>query len=574
MLSSSAVEPLKKCSTFPELAQRKGPVLICVMDGIGLGRADQFNGLHMANAPTLKALMKPDSALFRPVFAHGTAVGLPSEDDLGNSEVGHGVLGCGRVIRQGAGLVDDAIASGEIWASPGWQHLRSGWAAGGAFHLLGLLSNGGVHSRTDQLFAVLRRAAEDGARRIYVHPLWDGRDVPDGTSAQFCKELEEQLASIRAASSGRVDARIASGGGRMHITMDRYNADWKMVERGWHTHVLGRARAFPNALTALATFRKENPKVTDQYLPAFVVADPKTGEPIAPIRDGDSVLTFNFRGDRMIEICRAFEEGVTEFKEFDRVRVPQRLKFAGMMPYDGDLGIPKVFLVGPPKIARTSSEFLAKSGVRVFACSETQKFGHVTYFWNGSRSGKFDEKLETYHEIPSDPTSEFVAKPEMKAAEIAAATEAALRSGKFDVCRINLANGDMVGHTGNLEATIKACESVDRAVAQLIKAVNDVGGRFLITADHGNADDMVIRDKKGKPQKTSAGRWEPRTSHTLAPVPVIIGGSGLPKGLGLRRDLPKAGLANLTATYLNLLGFDAPSDYEPSLLVRSGASKL
>lgn len=575
----STVQPLQKCTSFPELGEgrkQRGPVLVCVMDGIGLGRPDEYNALHVANAPTLKALVNPQNPRFRPIFAHGTAVGLPSDDDMGNSEVGHNALGAGRVILQGASLVDESIARGSMWSSPGWNHLKSAWPTNGALHLVGLLSNGGVHSRTDQLYAIIKRAAEDGCRRIYVHPLWDGRDVPEGTSAQFARELEEQLAAVRTSTEGKTDARIASGGGRMFVTMDRYNADWKMVERGWHTHVLGRGRRFGSALEALATFRKENPKVTDQYLPPFVVADPKSGEPVGTIQNGDSVLMFNFRGDRMIEICRAFEDSQESFKEFDRVRVP-KVKFCGAMLYDGDLGIPKVYLVPPPQISRTSSEFLAKTGVRVFACAETQKFGHVTYFWNGNRSGKFDDALETYLEIPSDSTTEFVDKPWMKAAEVAAATDAAIRSGKFDMIRINLANGDMVGHTGNLAATVKAVEAVDKAIAQLIAAINAVNGVFLITADHGNADDMAQRDKKGKPIRDKVtGKVSPLTSHTLAPVPVIIGGKGLPANIGLRRDLPTAGLPNLTATYLNLAGFEAPAEYEASLLCRigAGASKL
>ena len=411
---------------------------------------------------------------------------------------------------------------------------------------------------------ITRAAKQDGCRRIRLHPLFDGRDVPDGTSVKFAQELEQFLEKLGQETG--CDAKIASGGGRMFVTMDRYNADWRMVERGWKTHVLGEGRTFPSAAAALETFRKENPKVSDQYLPAFVVADPSTGAPVGAIHDGDAVLMFNFRGDRMIQICRAFEDAASDFKEFERVRVP-KVKFAGLMLYDGDLSIPKVFLVPPPQISHTSSEYLAKSGVRVFACSETQKFGHVTYFWNGNRSGKFDEKLETYLEIPSDPTSTFVDKPEMKAAEIAVAAEKALRSGLYDIVRINIANGDMVGHTGNLESTIRACESVDRAVRQLISVVDEIGGIYLITADHGNADDMVQRNKKGKPLvNASSGKPEPRTSHTLAPVPVFIGGRGLPSNIGLRRDLPKAGLANLTATFMNLAGYEAPADYEPSLL--------
>jgi 2,3-bisphosphoglycerate-independent phosphoglycerate mutase len=566
---ASDTAPLAPCKSIPQLAQRaaRGPLLICVMDGVGVGKPDSFNAVHSANAPTLKRLMNPADPRYRTVRAHGISVGLPSDEDMGNSEVGHNALGAGRIILQGASLVDEAIAKGAMWAAPGWAHLKGAWAKGGTMHFIGLLSDGGVHSRTDQLYAMIRRAAADGARRIRVHPLLDGRDVPEGTSAKFVAELEAVLAELRAGAAGgaAIDARIASGGGRMFVTMDRYNSDWKIVERGWHTHVLGRGRKFASAAEALATLRREDAKTNDQYMPPFVIADPASGEPVGAVADGDAVLLFNFRGDRMIQISRAFEDAPAAFKEFDRVRVP-KVSFAGLMLYDGDLSIPRTYLVPPPQISHTSGEFLARAGVRVFACSETQKYGHVTYFWNGNRSGKFDDKLETYLEIPSDPTSVFADKPEMKAAEIAAAAEQALRSGKYDIVRINIANGDMVGHTGVLPATVRAVEAVDRAVAQLIAAVDAVNGTYLITADHGNADDMVQRDKKGAPLKNKAGVFEPRTSHTLAPVPLFIGGRGLPAGIGLRRDLPQAGLANITATFINLAGFEAPAGYEPSLL--------
>jgi 2,3-bisphosphoglycerate-independent phosphoglycerate mutase len=438
---SAPVAALQHCKAFPALRPKKCPLLVCVMDGVGVGINDKFNAVFMANAPTIKSLMNPSNPGYRTVRAHGTSVGLPTDEDMGNSEVGHNALGAGRIILQGASLVDESIARGEMWASKGWAHLKSSWSNNGngnnnanpnaTLHFIGLLSNGGVHSRTDQLYAMITRAAkDDGCKRIRIHPLFDGRDVPDGTSIKFAQELEQFLEKLGKATG--CDARIASGGGRMFITMDRYNADWKMVERGWKTHVHGEGRAFASASEAIETFKKENPKVSDQYLPAFVVADPATKKPVGTIQDGDAVLMFNFRGDRMIQICRAFEDSAADFKEFDRVRVP-KVKFAGLMLYDGDLSIPRVFLVPPPHISHTSSEYLAKSGATVFACSETQKFGHVTYFWNGNRSGKFDERLETYLEIPSDPTSVFVDKPEMKATEIANAAEKALRSGQHDI---------------------------------------------------------------------------------------------------------------------------------------------
>lgn len=547
----------------PRLERPRGPLLLVVLDGVGLGCGDAYDAVARARMPHLKGLLE-DPARSLKLKAHGTAVGLPSDDDMGNSEVGHNALGSGRIVQQGASLVDAALASGALFEGEGWKKLEAAFRAGGTFHVIGLLSDGGVHSRLDQILAVLRGAAARGARRIRVHVLLDGRDVPDGSALKYVDELEAELARLTGPAtgggSGKVDARIASGGGRMVTTMDRYESDWSIVERGWRAHVLGAARTFPSTHAALEAFRAEKPGISDQNLPAFVVVD--GDEPVGTIADGDAVLFANFRGDRAIEISRAFDEET--FKPFDRVRHP-RVAYAGMMEYDGDLHIPRTHLVAPPVIEETSGEFLAAMGIRTFACSETQKYGHVTYFWNGNRSGRFSDALETYVEIPSDPPP-FEEKPAMKAAEIADATIQAITSGNYDLLRVNFANGDMVGHTGNLEATIRGCEAVDVALGRLLDAVKARGGTAIVTADHGNADDMALRDKAGAPLVDARGKVQARTAHTLAPVPFVITGPGLLPSVRLRKDLPTPGLANVAATVMNLLGFEAPSFYEPSLL--------
>eukprot|EP00796_Vickermania_ingenoplastis_P006632 gene6632-4752_t len=540
----------------PDLPRR--PVLICVMDGVGIGPHDEYDAVHMAKTPFLDKVFA-NAKHFRSIRAHGTAVGLPTDADMGNSEVGHNALGAGRVALQGASLVDAALESGEIFQSEGYRYLQGAFSKeGSTLHFLGLLSDGGVHSRDNQLYKIIEHAAKNGAKKIRVHALYDGRDVPDGSSIKFTEDLEAVLLKLREAGC---DARIASGGGRMFVTMDRYDADWEMVHRGWKTHVLGEARHFKSAMDAITTFRKEDPKMTDQYYPPFVVAD-DADKPIGTIQDGDAVLCFNFRGDRVIEISRAFEED--DFKKFDRVRMP-KIRFAGMMRYDGDLGIPNNFLVPPPRLTNVSEEYLTGTGLNIFACSETQKFGHVTYFWNGNRSGKVDEKLETFEEITSD-RIQFNEAPLMKSVEITDRTIEAIKSKKYDVIRINFPNGDMVGHTGDLAATITSMEAVDRALTRLAEAVDAVNGVYIVTADHGNADDMAQRDKKGKPLIGPDGKVQSLTSHTLAPVPVFIGGAGLDPRVEMRTDLPLAGLANVTATFINLLGFDAPGDYDPSLI--------
>ncbi|EKF30066.1 2,3-bisphosphoglycerate-independent phosphoglycerate mutase, putative [Trypanosoma cruzi marinkellei] len=545
-------------SLQPHTALPRRKLLLVVMDGVGIGPGDEYDAVHVAKTPFMDS-MCADAKHFRSVCAHGTAVGLPTDADMGNSEVGHNALGSGRVALQGASLVDDAIKTGEIFTSDGYRYLHGAFSQPGrTLHLIGLLSDGGVHSRDNQLYEIINHASSNGAKRIRLHVLYDGRDVPDKSSFKFTDDLEAVLEKARAKGC---DARIASGGGRMFVTMDRYEADWSVVERGWKAQVLGEARAFASASAAITTFRKEDPNVSDQYYPPFIISD-ADGKAIGPIEDGDAVLCFNFRGDRVIEMSRAFEE--EDFDKFNRVRVP-KVRYAGMMRYDGDLGIPNNFLVPPPRLSRTSEEYLVGTGCNIFACSETQKFGHVTYFWNGNRSGKLDEEHETFFEIPSDRV-QFNEKPLMKSKEITEAAIEALKSGKYDVVRINFPNGDMVGHTGDLAATVTGVEAVDTSLQRLKEAVDAVNGVFLITADHGNSDDMAQRDKKGKPILGKDGKALPLTSHTLAPVPVFIGGAGLDARVQMRTDLPKAGLANVTATFLNLMGFTAPTDYEPSLI--------
>ncbi|KAG5465999.1 hypothetical protein CUR178_00716 [Leishmania enriettii] len=549
---------MSKLTLKPHKELPRRTLLLVVMDGIGIGPEDDYDAVHVASTPFMDAQRK-NSRCFRSIRAHGTAVGLPTDADMGNSEVGHNALGAGRVALQGASLVDDALKSGEIFNSDGYRYLLGGFSKqGSTLHLIGLLSDGGVHSRDNQIYSIIQHAVKDGAKRIRVHVLYDGRDVPDGTSFRFTDELEAVLAKVR---QDGCDAQIASGGGRMFVTMDRYDADWSIVERGWRAQVLGDARHFHGAKEAITTFREEDPAVTDQYYPPFVVVDGED-KPLGTIEDGDAVLCFNFRGDRVIEMSRAFEDD--EFNKFDRLRVP-KVRYAGMMRYDGDLGIPNNFLVPPPTLTCVSEEYLCGSGLNIFACSETQKFGHVTYFWNGNRSGKVDEDHETFKEVLSD-RIQFNQRPEMKCAEITEAAIEALKSGKYDVVRVNFPNGDMVGHTGDLKATVVSVESVDKSLAKLKEAVDSVNGVFLVTADHGNADDMAQRDKKGKPLKDDNGNVLPLTSHTLAPVPVFIGGAGLDPRVAMRTDLPTAGLANVTATFINLLGFEAPEGYEPSLI--------
>ncbi|XP_066380723.1 2,3-bisphosphoglycerate-independent phosphoglycerate mutase-like [Miscanthus floridulus] len=534
-------------------------VAVVVLDGWGEAAPDPFNCIHIADTPTIDALKKAAPERWRVIKAHGTAVGLPTDDDMGNSEVGHNALGAGQIYAQGAKLVDLALDSGKIYEGEGFKYIQQSFQDG-TLHLIGLLSDGGVHSMFDQLQLLLKGASERGAKRIRVHVLTDGRDVLDGSSVRFVEMLEEDLARLW---DKGVDARIASGGGRMYVTMDRYENDWQVVKRGWDAHVLGEApHKFKNALEAVKKLR-EDPKANDQYLPPFVIVD-ESGKPVGPIQDGDAVVTFNFRADRMVMLAKALE--YEDFDKFDRVRFP-KIRYAGMLQYDGELKLPSHYLVAPPEIERTSGEYLARNGIRTYACSETVKFGHVTFFWNGNRSGYFNQYLEKYEEIPSDIGIPFNVQPKMKALEIAHKARDAILSRKFDLVRVNIANGDnMVGHTGDIEATIVACKAADEAVKIILDVIEIVGGIFVLTADHGNAEDMAKRDKSGKPLRDKDGKVQTLTSHTLNPVPIAIGGPALAPGVRFRTDLANAGLANVAATVMNLHGFEAPDHYEPTLI--------
>lgn len=520
----------------------KKPIVLVIMDGVGRGDGGDGDAVKLAKTPTLDMLLEhyPHTWL----KAHGTAVGLPTDDDMGNSEVGHNALGCGQVYSQGAKLVEESITSGQLFQSKTWTDLVSNCLSQDkALHFLGLLSDGNVHSNISHLLAMLKAAKAAGVRRVYCHILLDGRDVPATSALTYVEQLEATLAELREPG---FDYAIASGGGRMQITMDRYQANWSMVEAGWRTHVQGLGRQFPSAKEAIETYREETHCI-DQDLPAFVVA--RDGKPVAPIANGDSVILFNFRGDRAQEISLAFDR--KEFTPFDRGDYTG-VHFAGMLEYDGDLKIPEHYLVEPPVIQNTLTEVLCAHGIREYALSETQKYGHVTYFWNGNRSGKVDEHLETYEEIPSD-VIPFEQAPAMKSAEITEHMVTAMASRQFDFLRCNFPNGDMVGHTGVLEAVITAMECVDQSLARILEAADQYGYTVLVTADHGNADQMT---------ETKKGKTSIRTAHSLNPVPFIV----YDKDHRYTLKDGSYGLANVAPTVAKLMDIPAPACWEVSMI--------
>ena len=520
----------------------KKPIVLVIMDGVGKGDGGPGDAVAQARTPNLDRLFA--SCPYTWLKAHGTAVGLPTDDDMGNSEVGHNALGCGQIYSQGAKLVQESIESGSIFRSETWVELIANCKDNGrTLHFMGLLSDGNVHSNISHLIALLRRAREEDVKSVCVHALLDGRDVPATSALEYVDRLEAVLAEL---SDAEHCYRIASGGGRMKITMDRYQANWGMVEAGWKTHVLGEGRQFASAREAIETYRAETGAI-DQDLPAFVIA--KDGQPVGRIENGDSVILYNFRGDRAQEISLAFDR-----KDFDKFERPgyTGVKFAGMLEYDGDLKIPYHYLVQPPVIQNTLTEVLCAAGVREYALSETQKFGHVTYFWNGNRSGKVDESLEVYEEIPSD-IIPFEFAPRMKAQEITEKMVENMASKKFDFLRCNFPNGDMVGHTGVIEAVITAMEAVDAGVGRIIEAADKYGYLVCVTADHGNADQML---------ETKKGKTSVRTAHSLNPVPFIIYD---PDEKHVFKD-GHYGLANVAPTLLKLMDLEAPACWEPCMI--------
>ena len=532
----------------PHFNGRQGPVVILVCDGVGIAPAHKSNAVSEANTPNLDALMS--STHYTELLAHGTAVGLPSDEDMGNSEVGHNALGAGRIFAQGAKLVNESIADRSIFKTSVWSELIK-HGSQHTLHFLGLHSDGNIHSHTDHLYELLDQAAAEGVRDCAVHVLLDGRDVPERSALPYIDATEAKLTAIN--KQYQANFRIASGGGRMRITMDRYEADWDMVKRGYDCHVHGIGRSFSSAREAVETMYAESEQ-GDQYLERFVIAD--NDQAVGQIKDGDAVAMFNFRGDRAMEISLAFER--KNFNKFDRTaegRHPPEVYYAGMLQYDGDELIPENYLVNPPKIDRTMGEFLCGTGVKTFAISETQKYGHVTYFWNGNRSGHFNESLEEYVEIPSD-NIPFDQAPAMKAREITEKTIALMKNGEFKHGRLNIANGDMVGHTGNLAATIESMEVVDECIGKLMAVTKELNGVLIVTADHGNADIMYTEKD---------GVITPKTSHTLNKVPFAIYDPCFANEYEL---IPSnaAGLTHIAATLMNLLGYSAPDDYQPSLI--------
>lgn len=601
-----------------------GPVVLVVMDGVGLSPRRSGNAVRQAHTEFLDMAM--GKYLNIPLEASGEAVGI-MPGQMGNSEVGHNAIGAGQIIQQGIAQVEAAFKTGDIWMSRAWRgamkHLgleeakkakekaqatnensvkirfdnkkpkptakstaTEFWkqqaqkrSKNATLHFCGIFSDGGVHSNISHLERMIQQAYDEGVRRIRIHAVFDGRDVAPQSEPKYIERLEKFCQQFKDA-----DFRIASGGGREIMVADRYENDWGKVKLGWDVIVHGKApREFRSATEAIKTLRRENPTVQDQHLPAFVIVENTAAKsalasraerakessastaqgavPIGKVRDGDAFIFYNYRADRAVEFSEAFV--AEDFDKFDRSTKNQKIIdgkknpapkvfFAGLAEYDKDRGIPEHVLVPPVEIQMPLNSFLGKHKISQLAVSETIKFGHITYYFNGNSYKKAPR--EQHIEIKSDYKVEALNNyPWMKAGEI---TDAVLENiDKYQFIRINYPNGDMIGHFADLEAGIVAIEAVDLQLRRLAEAVDKLGGMMIITADHGNLEELI--DKDGVP----------KTAHTTNLVPCIFYDNTKNASKYHSAELEDAGLTNLASTIATLLGEnDYPAEWRGPLI--------
>ena len=541
---------LKKLEKF---AGRDGPLVLIVTDGIGLGKNNDRNAFYLANTPFLKKLQRicTQTQQFAKLKAHGTAIGLPTDIGMGNCEIGHNIIGAGCVIKQRAFLAKEAIESKNMFYAKKWFDFTNVIKNyNKTLHIIGLLSDGYVHSHISHLIGLLHGAITAPIYKIRIHVILDGIDVQPQSALLYIGELERELKRIN--EKGIFDYKIASGGGRVRVAMDRYNSDWNLVRKAWEALVCGIPERFPNykgyfnsAQSAITQARIIDPKNSDQFLPLFVIVN-ENKFPMGKMEDGDGVIFFNFRGEGAVQISRAFDEG-ENFKEFVKKCNPI-VQYYGLFQYDEKLRIPKNYFLDPSRNYYTISDYLSAEGIRQFAIAETPKYEYLTYYWKGTRDLKING--EDCMEIKSDLSEKVEEHPEMKAAEVEKALIIAIMSNEYKFLRVNFANGDIVGHTGNKVATMIAAETVDKSVSEIVEVVNKKSGITIVTADHGNIDDM---DKF-------------KASNTLNPVMFAIVDSGYNKEYVINDEIKEPGLGNIAATILNLLGYEKPENYLESLI--------
>ena len=531
-------------------------MVLVIMDGFGLSDHYEGNAITQAHNETLKKLMTDYPWVS--LGAAGHYVGLP-EGQMGNSEVGHYIMGAGRIMQQAMLMVNEAFDTGRIFEGDVWRDaIQNVHDHNSKLHFIGIFSDGRVHGDMYHIFKMIERADQDGVQKIRVHPLSDGRDVAARSEPKYINMLEDFLRPFN--ERGR-DYHIASGGGRTYVTADRYWSDPEMLKRGLSAHVRGTARPFHSALEAIETFRRENPDVDDQWLPEYTIIG-DDGQPIGKMEDGDTVIYNDFRADRAIEFSEMMTLPDDQFPHFDRGPMPH-IYYAGMVEYDQDRHIPEHNLVEPVSVDNVLAQFEVDHGIRRFVISESIKFGHVTFYFNGNKKDKFNDEMEEYVDIPNKtaPPWQF---PWMNSDDLTDLLISAIETGDYKSLLINFPNGDVVGHEARFEPSIVAVEAVDIALLRILKAVDDAGGVAVITADHGNIEETYYLDDEGKPVIEN-GEVVRKTSHTTNPVPFIIYDNTDNRNKW-RMKSGDFGLANIAATMALLHGFTPSPEWSEAII--------
>ena len=508
------------------------PLILMILDGWGLSPRQENNAIALANPPVMTRLCRDYP--FAELQASGMAVGLP-EGQMGNSEVGHLNIGAGRIVYQDLTRITKAIADGSFFRNPVLLDcLEKTRISGGRIHLAGLLSDGGVHSHNTHLYALLQLAKREGIKEVFVHCFLDGRDTPPKSALEYVAALEDELKKIGV-------GRIATVMGRFYA-MDRDNR-WDRVEKAYNAMALGAGTAAENALDAIQ--KNYDQGINDEFVIPTVIHD-QSGA-VGTIRDGDGCIFFNFRSDRAREITRAFTDA--DFAGFLPAFRPAFSSYVCMTEYDETFGLPVAF--APEELKNILAEVVSTAGLRQLRIAETEKYAHVTFFFNGGNEAPFSGEERVLIPSPKD-VATYDLKPEMSVFQVATELVGKLDEKRFDFIVLNFANPDMVGHTGFLDSVVKAITAVDQCVGVVVDKVLSLGGSLLITADHGNAESMV--DENGNPH----------TAHTCNPVPlVLVGDAG--KGCTLRSGV----LADIAPTVLEILGIPKPAEMSgSSLLVR------
>ena len=519
--------------------------VLCIIDGLGINGGEFGNAVKAAGMSTLDNAVK--NFPYTEISASGLEVGLADAKDPGNSEVGHNAIGSGQYIKQGLALLNEKFESGEIFNMDTWRSLVAN-ARKSKLNIFQLISDGRLHSDIyAHLFPMIEQCAKEKIK-LSIHGLIDGRDVPTQSAIKYINDIREHIKKCGA------DAKIATVAGRSVLLMDRYETDTRLLANTVEVCVRGKAPVVTDIESAINGEYKKRPDMTDETMPAFIL------EPDWLIKNGDSVLLLNYRGDRAVEVCNMFERG----KYLDKKQYAEidKCLFAGVLQYDAELELPKTYLCPPPSIKNGLSEWLCKHGVKQYSVTETVKYGHLTYFFNGNRAAPFDTKLETWKEYKSDVCANmYNGAPKMQAIKICDDVCKAIENG-YDFIKINFPNPDMVGHTGDFDATVVACKTVDLALSKIIEHCKHYKANLIITADHGNAEYMKYDDGK------------PRSSHTNSLVPFVVLPFGLcPKQCGADHSCHKVkikdgkfGLTNIAATICDLLGVPKSPVFNPSII--------